>query len=140
MATFTDSRQRIPSHFRSAVGARIRELREQAGLRQRELAALVGVRPDRLAKYEAGDQAPPVLALTRVAQALSLPVDQFLPELQLRSEDDLLLYQQMRRVWAYPPEVRRGVAELILMVCNGLEGLMLTGARAPREVRRAPHR
>lgn len=134
-----DSQRRVPSLFRAHLAGRIRELREAKGLRQREAADLAGLRPDRLNKYESGQQPPPAFALYKVAQALGRPVDLFLPELKLSSEGDQIFYQQVRRVWDSTPELRRGLGLMLRSICDCLDHYgALRPLQAVKEARRAP--
>ena len=134
-----DPKRRVPSLFRAHLASRIRELREAQGLRQREVADLAGLRPDRLNKYESGQQPPPTFALYKLALALGRPVDLFLPELKLQPEEDRIFYQQVRRVWGYSPELRRGIGMLIRAVCDCMDHYE-TGrpAQPVKEASRAP--
>ena len=141
MTNISDSRARIPSHFRAALGERIRLLRNQAGFQQRALADLAGLRPDRLNKYETGSQPPPIFALSRIAQALSRPVDLFLPGLQLSSPDDQALYEQILRLWSYPADVRQGLGKLLRSLCDSFDKVYGPLVEpTSREARHAPRR
>ncbi|MFF2850252.1 helix-turn-helix domain-containing protein [Streptomyces sp. NPDC058001] len=60
------------------VGARIGEARRAAGLTQGQLAERVGLDRTAISKIESGTRRIGALELTRLADALSLPVDHFL--------------------------------------------------------------
>ena len=121
MTEIRHSKRPVPSHFRASLGRRLRELREAQGLRQRDVADLAGLRPDRLNKYESGQQPPPAFALSRLAQALGRPVDLFFPELKLPTEGDQVFQAQVRRAWNHSPEVRLGLGMMIRVVCDCLD-------------------
>lgn len=120
MANFSD-KPRIPSHYRSQVGSNIRRLREAAGLSQRALATLAGLRPDRLSKYEAGAQPPPIFTLSRLAHVIGRPVELFLPEVRFEHEGNRLFDEQVRRAWLQPVEVRDSLGQMLRFLLNVIE-------------------
>ena len=83
------------------VGDRIRELRKAKGLNQDELAELALLNRVTIAKYEAGRVEPGAQALSRLADALDVSVDELLGrEIQeeIPEEDD---------TWAIRERLRR---------------------------------
>lgn len=60
------------------VGDSIREARKRAGLNQEELAELARLNRVTIAKYEAGKVEPGAQALSRIADALDVTVDELL--------------------------------------------------------------
>ena len=60
------------------VGERIRERRKALGLNQDELAELASLNRVTVAKYESGKVEPGAQALSRIADALEMTVDQIL--------------------------------------------------------------
>ena len=60
------------------VGDRIREARKKIGLNQEELAELARLNRVTVAKYESGKVEPGAQALSRIADALEVTVDQLL--------------------------------------------------------------
>ena len=60
------------------VGASIREARKRAGLNQEELAEMARLNRVTIAKYEAGKVEPGAQALSRIADALEVSVDELL--------------------------------------------------------------
>lgn len=126
---------RDPAAFRAVVGAQIRDLRLRAGMRQNELARLVGVRPDRLTRYEAGLQSPPLVVLNHLSRAIGRPIDLFFPdtpELSLQ-EEDRKLFSQMRRAWLAPPEVRGLIGEMVQNLCDFLDRFEETAPQQKRK-------
>lgn len=61
--------------FQSAVGARIRALRERSGLSQRDFAAAAGMNAAFAGRVERGLQNLTLVAIARVALALKVPVE-----------------------------------------------------------------
>jgi transcriptional regulator with XRE-family HTH domain len=60
------------------LGGRLREFRQRAGLTQEELAARSGVLIGTIRNWEQGSRSPEaLLILYRLAQALSLPMEDF---------------------------------------------------------------
>ena len=59
------------------LGARIKELRRQAGLTQEELAELVGLDSRHLSRLEVGRHFPSLNSLERIADALHVPLVEF---------------------------------------------------------------
>lgn len=60
------------------VGDRIRDARKRLGLNQEELAELARLNRVTIAKYESGKVEPGAQALSRIADALEVTVDQLL--------------------------------------------------------------
>ena len=56
------------------VGRTVRSIREDQGLKQYELAAKAGVHPQTINRIEKGHCTPDVATLTRLADALGVPV------------------------------------------------------------------
>lgn len=105
---------RTSSPFLASLGASLRNARNALNLTQREVAARSGIRPDRLTRYEAGEQPPSVQTLVKIAETLGRPVESLLPEIKLGGEEaDRELYQMCRRAWHYPAPVRAGCATLL---------------------------
>lgn len=139
MTEIRNRKRPVPSNFRVYVAQRLRELREAQGLRQIEVAELAHLRRDRLNKYENGLQPPPAFALSCVAQALGRPVDLFLPEPKLHTEADQIFYAQVRRAWAYSPDLRFGLGVMIQAICDCLDHTPpAQGSRPLKEARHAP--
>ena len=62
----------------SDVGCRIRHTRSIQGMTQAELGKLVDLPPDRIQKYESGTRTPKVELISKIAEALDVPIDCFL--------------------------------------------------------------
>lgn len=62
----------------SAVGERVRALREAAGLSLRELASRSGVSPTGLSQVERGETSPTLTVATKIAAGLGLTLSQLL--------------------------------------------------------------
>lgn len=60
--------------YAQVFGARLRELRAAAGLTQRELAARSGTSSAAISNFEAGNNAPTLGTLVRLAEALECRV------------------------------------------------------------------
>lgn len=59
------------------IGARIKELRRQAGMTQEGLAERVGLDSSHLSRLEVGRHFPSLISLERIANALSVPLAEF---------------------------------------------------------------
>jgi transcriptional regulator with XRE-family HTH domain len=59
------------------IGARIKELRKQAGLTQEELAEQVELDSRHLSRLEVGKHFPSLDSLERIAEALNVPMAEF---------------------------------------------------------------
>ncbi len=59
------------------IGARIKELRKQAGLTQERLAETVGMDSRHLSRLETGKHFPSLDSLERIAEALNVPLAEF---------------------------------------------------------------
>ena len=59
------------------IGFRLKQLRQRAGISQEKLAELVGVSTNQLQKYESGSNMMNTEKLQAVANALTVPVQEF---------------------------------------------------------------
>src|ERR1700724_2638076 len=64
-----------PSVFSRAIGARLRELREERGWTQRELDSRLGILQSKLSKYESGTHQPSLRTLVRMANLFGVSTD-----------------------------------------------------------------
>ncbi len=64
------------------IGARIRQLREEAGLSLRGLAELCGLSFNAISRIEHGENSPTVATLHRLASALNVPITDFFTQSQ----------------------------------------------------------
>jgi FixJ family two-component response regulator len=66
---------RTEAQLNERLGARLRQLREQARRTQRELAASVGITPAQLSQIELGKTATTTWTLARIGAALKVPLN-----------------------------------------------------------------
>lgn len=64
----------------TGFGARLKALREAAGLTQQQLADLVGMKAQNVTRLETGGREPAWETVIRLAKALKVSTDDFLPE------------------------------------------------------------
>lgn len=84
------------------TGERIRDLRKSRNLNQEQLAELASLNRVTVAKYEAGRIEPGAQALSRIADALDVSVDEILGRRPVEEKtqedlDALALREQLRR-------------------------------------------
>jgi transcriptional regulator with XRE-family HTH domain len=104
-----------PSAFSRAIGARLRDLREERGWTQRELDSRLGILQSKLSKYESGTHQPSLRTLVRMANLFGVSTDYLLtgsetPAPPLR--DDRLL-DRFRRLGAGGEEMRAIVLSIL---------------------------
>jgi transcriptional regulator with XRE-family HTH domain len=104
-----------PSAFSRALGARLRELREERGLSQRELGSRLGILQSKLSKYESGTHQPSLRTLLRMANLFAVSTDYLLtgtgtPAPPLRDER---LLDRFRRLGAGGEELRSIVLSIL---------------------------
>jgi transcriptional regulator with XRE-family HTH domain len=104
-----------PSAFNRALGARLRELREERGLSQRELGSRLGILQSKLSKYESGTHQPSLRTLVRLANLFAVSTDYLLtgaglPAPPLRDER---LLDRFRRLGASDEELRAIVLAML---------------------------
>ncbi len=104
-----------PSVFSRAIGARLRELREERGWTQRDLDSRLGILQSKLSKYESGTHQPSLRTLVRMANLFGVSTDYLLtgtgtPVPPLR--DDRLL-DRFRRLGAGGEEMRSIVLSIL---------------------------
>jgi putative transcriptional regulator len=104
-----------PSAFGRAIGARLRDLREERGWTQRELDSRLGILQSKLSKYESGTHQPSLRTLVRMANLFGVSTDYLLtgsgtPAPPLR--DDRLL-DRFRRLGAAGEEMRAIVLSIL---------------------------
>lgn len=73
-----------------AIGARIKEAREQAGLTQEDLAAELDMSPSHISVLERGRKAPRLETLVNIANALQVSTDMLLQDVLVRRTDSLV--------------------------------------------------
>jgi putative transcriptional regulator len=113
-----------PSAFSQALGARLRELREERGWSQRELGTRLGILQSKLSKYESGTHQPSLRTLVRMASVFAVTTDYLLTGAKLTApplRDDRLL-DRLRRLGAAGDEMR-GIVVAIL------DGILALDAR-----------
>jgi len=93
------------------VGALLRQARQDAGISQKELAQAIGCSPGRIAQYEYGQRAIPILELEAIANFLGLPLSYFQDEEAGPVAEQLRLYREWRQFQQLPPEVRAFVLD-----------------------------
>lgn len=83
------------------TGEKIRELRKSRNLSQDQLAELASLNRVTIAKYEAGKVEPGAQALSRIADALEVTVDEILgradPDQPDDDDDVMAIREQLRR-------------------------------------------
>jgi transcriptional regulator with XRE-family HTH domain len=75
----------VREDYAQVFGARLRELRTAAGLSQRDLASLVGTSSAAISNLEAGNNAPTLGTLVRLAEALGCRVVELVEVLDQRT-------------------------------------------------------
>lgn len=74
----------IAMSMRERIGKNIQKLRKDKGLTQRELAKMIGVATGTLQQYELGKRQPKIEMMTKICQALDVPLhNSFSPFLTL---------------------------------------------------------
>ena len=98
------------------IGARIRELRKENGLSQLELADKVGCSETHLSNIETGTTKVSLSALVRIANALSVSVDNFLADnlVSARPQLENDLQQVLSKCSPYELHVVIGVCKATL--------------------------
>jgi transcriptional regulator with XRE-family HTH domain len=104
-----------PSAFNLALGARLREVREERGWSQRELGGQLGILQSKLSKYESGTHQPSLRNLVRMANLVGVTTDYLLtgagtPAPPLRDER---LLDRFRRLGAGSEEMRAIVLSIL---------------------------
>ena len=64
----------------TGFGERLKALRLAAGLTQEKLAEQIGMRPQHLTRLETGGRTPSWETVLRIAKALNVSLDEFLPQ------------------------------------------------------------
>lgn len=113
----------LPSAFTLAVGARIREAREERGFTQRELADRITRRQATISDFERGQMQPDATTLVILAEVLQKPLTYFFPEPwgQRVSRGDLTYNEQallleFRRL--HNDEYRKLAVNLVAVLAN----------------------
>lgn len=60
----------------------LKEIRQERGIRQTELADRLGVPQSFVSKYESGDRRLDILELRKVCEAIGVPFEEFIRELE----------------------------------------------------------
>lgn len=67
------------SKFNAALGARVRQIRQDRKVWQQDLAKLLGVTPQTMSCFENGKSSISALDVTRLAEFFNMPVTDILP-------------------------------------------------------------
>jgi transcriptional regulator with XRE-family HTH domain len=105
----------LPSAFNLALGARLRELREERGWSQRELGSKLGILQSKLSKYESGTHQPSLRNLVRLANLVGVTTDYLLTGIgsQVPPLRDERLLDRFRRLGAGGEEMRAIVLSIL---------------------------
>ncbi|MFH9957299.1 helix-turn-helix domain-containing protein [Streptomyces roseolus] len=113
---------------RESLGARLRELRAEAGLNGKEFAARLGWQASKVSKLERGKQTPDLQDLTAWASAAERP--DVVPELKARLLGLETTYRSWRRqlVAGHRPRQEQAIAETaVTTVTRALEPFCIPG-------------
>jgi len=102
-----------PSRFNLAVGRQIRDVSTCLRVSSRQLSLRSGIRLDHLELYQSGLRPPTCRALQRIGQALGIPVDPLLPQIELSDPVNQDLYLAYRGVWFLPAETKRVLTRIV---------------------------
>jgi transcriptional regulator with XRE-family HTH domain len=83
----------------SALGARIRELRQRRGVSVGDIASLAGVSKSLVSQIERGVASPSIETVRKIASALEVPVFSLFLE---HADSDMVVREPNRRVIRYP--------------------------------------
>lgn len=61
------------------IGDRIKKIRKAKGITQKELAEKLGTSHQNLSQYESGKRSPKIETIQKIADALDVSVDRFMP-------------------------------------------------------------
>jgi transcriptional regulator with XRE-family HTH domain len=122
-----------PSAFSLALGARLRELREERGWSQRELGSKLGILQSKLSKYESGTHQPSLRNLVRIASLVGVTTDYLLTGAGTQAPPlrDERLLDRFRRLGA-------GGEEMRAIVLSILDAMFELGAYLEQRPRGAP--
>jgi hypothetical protein len=105
---------------REALGARLRELRTEAGLEGKDLAAKLGCQPSKVSRLQNGRQTPTAADLTEWAQACDRPE----VEVELQGLRAGLEMKQRHRSWRRQPAGgHRGRQEIAVRQTEGTKAI-----------------
>lgn len=112
---------------REALGARLRELRTEAGLEGKELAALLGWQPSKVSRLQTGKQTPTIADVTAWAESVGRP--DTAAELRGRVTGMEQKYRSWRRTLASGHQARQEIAISETAATREIRGLDV--ARVP---------
>ncbi len=75
---------------KSTLGIRIQELRKQHRMTQAELAEIIGIDEKHMSKIECGRHFPSLELLSKIADTLGKPVEDFFVVAHLQNRDELI--------------------------------------------------
>ena len=97
----------------NSFGQRLRELRKSHELSQTELGELTGIHFSHISRYERGAAQPTAETLTRIAEALKIPVSALLEDDRAARLKDPEFRRQLEEVESLPEEERHILKRLI---------------------------
>ena len=99
-----------------SFGARLAELRKQAGFTQQELADEVGVSRRMIAYYEVQSEHPPTHLVPAIAQALNVTTDELLGAAPVRKSvrtKDSRLHRRLQQIEKLEPSEKRQILQVL---------------------------
>jgi transcriptional regulator with XRE-family HTH domain len=129
-------------HINSQIGLRIRRRRFLLHLSQKALGERVQLTPQQVQKYEEGTNAPSLIRLIMLAEALHLPITYFFDGLirekatSAKSDSPELVERDVRlvhRLHMLPDDVRKSIEKLVWSVARYLERDVSTEPEAQAE-------
>ena len=97
----------------NSFGQRLRELRKKHNFSQTELGNLTGIHFSHISRYERGAAQPTAETLTRIADALKIPVAALLEDDQSARMKDSEFRSQLEEAESLPDEERHILKRLI---------------------------
>jgi transcriptional regulator with XRE-family HTH domain len=95
------------------LGERIAYLRKVKGLRQKDFAKLVGVHPAHVSRWERGHMSPSSDALSKIASALEMTVDELVSAQESFELQDPQLLRSFHQAQELPQEDKAIVVRLV---------------------------
>jgi transcriptional regulator with XRE-family HTH domain len=104
-----------PHMIAESFGARLAQVRKDAGLSQRDLAAQLGISARMVAYYEAQTDHPPARLLPALTEILGVSTDQLLGVRPIKEAkpNNQRLWRRFRQIEKLPPKDRRQLLGVI---------------------------
>jgi len=103
----------ITKTIKLKFGKRLADIRKAKGFTQKELGKKIGVSQRVIAYYEGETNYPPALLLPKIADVLSISIDELFSKTQKSSNNNNKLWKKLRKIENLPDADQKAILTMI---------------------------